>query len=181
MPAPQVQDARRGKLLQGLFWGGIGLAPLAMLILLFSQSTGMLRVAVILSVLTVVSLALSIGMRPSVEMVRVDIEHRVLDEVEHVRARSREDIKVAARNTHRVLSDRISELTETIDALRAQTVRAFELTESVDELRAQVEDLQHAPAGRRPAVGHGAHLPHRQRRSRAPDRDGARDQANHHR
>src|ERR1700738_401531 len=108
MPALEAKDARRGKLLQGLFWGGIGLAPLAMLILLFGgQSTGSLRIAVILSVLTVVGVAVSIAMRPSVEMVRVDIEHRVLDEVEHVRAMAREDVNVATRNTHRALSERI--------------------------------------------------------------------------
>src|SRR5262245_50510587 len=98
-----------------------------MLILLFGQSTGSLRVAVILSVLTVVAVAVSIALRPSVEMVRVDIEHRVLDEVEHVRAMTREDVNVAARNMHRAMSERIYELTETIDALRAQTGRIYEL------------------------------------------------------
>ena len=76
MPAPPSQEARRGKLLQGLFWGGVGLAPLAILILLFGQSTGALRVAVTLSILTIVMLAVSIALRPSVEMVRVDIEQR---------------------------------------------------------------------------------------------------------
>ena len=146
MPASDVHDPRRGKLLQGLFWGGVGLAPLAMLILLFGQSTGSLRVAVILSVLTVVAVSVSIAMRPSVDMVQVDIEHRFLDELERVRAMTREDVNVAARNTHRALSERIYELTETIDVLRAQTGRMFELTEAMDALRAQVDELQHATA-----------------------------------
>ena len=85
----------------------MGLAPIAVLVLLFGQSTGSLRVAVTLGVLTIVMLAVSVAMRPSVEMLRVDIEHRVLDEVERVRVRSREDITTAARNTHRALSEKI--------------------------------------------------------------------------
>lgn len=124
MPAPQSQEARRGKLLQGLFWGGVGLAPLAILILLFGQSTGALRVAVTLSVLTIVMLAVSIALRPSVEMVRVDIEHRVLDEMERMRLRAREDITTAARNTHRVLTDKINVLAESVEDLRGQVDEA---------------------------------------------------------
>jgi hypothetical protein len=67
---------------------------------------------VILAVLTIVLLALSIAMRPSVEMVRVEIEHRVLDEVERVRVKAREDTTTAARNTHKALSDKIHVLSE---------------------------------------------------------------------
>jgi len=120
MPASEIQDVRRGKLLQGLFWGGVGLASLAILILLFGQGTGALRVAAIVSVLTIVMLAVSVVMRPSVELVRIDIEERVLNEVDRVRARAREDVTTAARNTHRALSDKIHTLAETLDVLRAQ-------------------------------------------------------------
>ena len=105
MPANPPPEVRRGKLLHGLFWGGMALAPIAVLILLFGQSTGALRVAVTLAVLTIVMLAISIAMRPSVEMLRVDIEHRVLDEIERVRVRAREETTTAARNTHRALTD----------------------------------------------------------------------------
>jgi hypothetical protein len=120
MPAPQSQEARRGKLVQGLLWGGVGLAPLAVLILLFGQSTGSLRVAVILAVLTIVMIAVSIALRPGVEMVRVDIEHRVLDEMERVRMHTRDDISTASRNTHRALVERIQVLTATVEDLRGQ-------------------------------------------------------------
>src|SRR5690349_11622180 len=98
-PAPQ-----RGKLVQGLFWGGVALAPLAILVLLFGSGTGSLRIAVTLAVLAVAALALSMAMRPGPEMVRLEIEHRVLDEVERARALTREDVTTAARNTHRALS-----------------------------------------------------------------------------
>jgi hypothetical protein len=119
MPASGAQDVRRGRLLQGIFWGGIGLAPLAILVLLFGHGSGSLRVAVILAVLTVVMIAVSVVLRPSVELVRVDIEERVLDEVDRVRVQAREDITTAARNTHRALSEKIRALTQTIEALRA--------------------------------------------------------------
>jgi hypothetical protein len=127
MPAPEAQVARRGKLVQGLFWGGVGLAPLAILILLFGSGTGSLRVAVTLSVLTMVMLGVSIAMRPSIEMLRVDIEHRVLDEMERVRIRTRDDIANAARNTHRALTDRMTILTAHVEDLRG----------AVDEVQAQ--------------------------------------------
>jgi hypothetical protein len=120
MPAPKAQDARRGKLVQGLFWGGVSLAPVAILILLFGGGTGSLRIAVTLAVLTIVMLAVSIAMRPSVEIMRVDIEHRVLDEMERVRLRTRDDISTAARNTHRALTDRIHVLTASVEDLRSQ-------------------------------------------------------------
>ncbi len=120
MPASHPPDVRRAQVPQGLFWVGIVLAPVAVLILLFGQSVGSLRVAVVLAVITIVLLAVSIAMRPSVEMLRVDIEHRVLDEVERVRVKAREDTTTAARNTHKALSDKIHVLTETVEDLRAQ-------------------------------------------------------------
>ncbi len=136
MPASEIQDVRRGKLLQGLFWGGVGLASLAILILLFGQGIGALRVAVIVSVLTIVMLAVSVVLRPSMELVRIDIEERVLNEVDRVRARAREDVTTAARNTHRALSDKIHMLAETVEVLRAQ----------MDEFQASSTLSQPAPS-----------------------------------
>jgi hypothetical protein len=98
----------------------MALAPVAVLIVLFGQSAGALRVAVTLAVFTIVMLAISMAMRPSVDMLRVDIEHRVLDEVERVRVRAREETTIAARNTHRALSDKIHTLAESVEDLRAQ-------------------------------------------------------------
>ena len=120
MPASGAQEVRRGRLLQGFFWGGVGLATLAMLVLLFSQSVVVLRVAVILCVIAIMMLAISIVLRPSVEMIRVDIEEHIIGEVERVRLRARDDISTAARNTHRVLSEKIYALTATVEALRGQ-------------------------------------------------------------
>ena len=120
MPAAKAQDARRGKLVHGLFWGGVSLAPVAILILLFGGGTGSLRIAVTLAVLTIVMLAVSIALRPSIEIIRVDIEHRVLDEMERVRLLTRDDISTAARNTHRALTDQMHVLNATVEDLRSQ-------------------------------------------------------------
>ncbi len=142
MPATEAPEARRGRVLQGLFWSGVGLAPLAVLILLFGQGTGPLRVAVILAVLTVVLIAVSVVLRPTVDLVRVDIEERVLEDVEHVRVQLRQDITTAGRNTHRALSQKIQALTDTIDALRAR----------IDELEANPVVIPAAAAAGSAAV-----------------------------
>jgi hypothetical protein len=137
-PAPGRQqvaarlDPQRGRLLNGLFWGGVGLAPLAILVVLFGGSTAALRVAVALAVLTVVLLAVSIALRPSIELLRVDIEERVLDEVEQMRAHIREDIVRAGRVTQRALGDQIHALTETVAAQHHQ----------VAALHAQMDQIQ---------------------------------------
>ena len=75
MPANHPSDGRRGdarrgearrddahpstspqRKAQALFWAGMALAPVAVLILLFGQSTGALRAAVALAVITIVLL-----------------------------------------------------------------------------------------------------------------------------
>jgi hypothetical protein len=98
----------------------MALAPVAVLILLFGQSTGALRAAVALAVITIVLLAISMAIRPTVDMVRVDIEHRVLDEMERIRLRARDESASVAHQSHRALSDHIHALNETIADLRAQ-------------------------------------------------------------
>jgi hypothetical protein len=161
MPANPPPEVRRGKLLHGLFWGGMALAPIAVLILLFGQSAGALRVAVTLAVLTIVMLAISIAMRPSVEMLRVDIEHRVLDEIERVRVRAREETTTAARNTHRALTDKIHELAGSVQGLQAQ----------LDEVQASgVLAPQSAPAlGGAPGVVRRTETVHVTRRTTTVD------------
>ena len=120
MPANLTPDVQAWKVPHGLFWGGMALAPLAVLVLLFGQSTGALRIAVALAVVAIV-LPRSVDRHAAERgLLRVDIEHRVLDEVERVRVKAREDTTTAARNIHRALSDKIHVLTETIEELRAQ-------------------------------------------------------------
>jgi hypothetical protein len=125
MPPPKKRDVRRmdvqrGRTLNAMFWAGVALAPLAVLVLLFGQGVGSLRVAVTLTVLTVVLISVSVALRPSVELLRAEIEGRALDEVDQVRLHIREDIALASRNTHRALNERIQALAEALAVLRAQ-------------------------------------------------------------
>jgi hypothetical protein len=98
----------------------MALAPVAVLVLLFGDSGGALRAAVALAVITIVLLAVSMAIRPSVDMLRVDIEHRVLDEMERIRLRAQNENAMAVRHTQRALTDHIHALNETISDLRAQ-------------------------------------------------------------
>ena len=144
MPSPTVQqNAHRAKVLVGLFWSGVGLAPLAMLITLVA-SGGMLKVAAVLAMLAVVLIGVSIALRrdPGDGPCRaaatpcwtkwISCAHDV-----------REDLNTAARNTHRALTERIHTVHGGVEALRAQ----------VDELRAQIEEVQTRPIA--PMVAHG--------------------------
>jgi hypothetical protein len=147
MPANHPPETRRGKVPQALFWAGMALAPVAVLVLLFGQSTGALRAAVVLAVLTIVLLAISMAMRPSVDLVRVDIEHRVLDEMERIRMRTRDETAMVARHTAKALADRIHAMNETIEGLRSQ----------VDEAQAVGFYDPHGPQAIGPApAGHPA-------------------------
>jgi hypothetical protein len=165
MPAPHGDEVRRGRLLHGMFWSGVGLAPLAILILLFGQGMGALRIAVVVAALAIVMLAVSIAMRPSVELLRADIEERVLNEVDHVRLRAREEISTAARNTHRVLTEKIQQLTQTVEMLRSEVEELRESAATSDGPQVQVA----APASAGPGVVRRTETVHVTRRTTTVD------------
>jgi hypothetical protein len=121
MPDVHTDDARRGgRLLTLLFWAGVGLAPLAGLVLLLSGDGPMPRVAAVLALLAVVLIGLSIALRPDAGQIRQEVEDMVLDEVEMLREDVRGDISSATRQTHQVLAERVQQLQQTVDALRAE-------------------------------------------------------------
>ncbi|GFJ90875.1 hypothetical protein Prum_045170 [Phytohabitans rumicis] len=103
-----------------VFWSGVGLAPLAALLLLVGQGAGALRVAAVLAVLAVVLIGLSITLRRDAETVRLDMEETLLEEVDMLREDVRKDIATAARATHKAFGEKLQALQETVQALRAQ-------------------------------------------------------------
>ncbi|MER7002267.1 hypothetical protein ABT297_04355 [Dactylosporangium sp. NPDC000555] len=119
---------RSTKLLQLLFWGGVGLSPLAALLLLVGSGF-VLQVAAVLAVLVVVLIGLSIALRPGGDTVRGEVEELVYEEIDTLREDIRGDITHAARATHGQLMERIGVLHETVDALRNQ----------VDMMRGQLD------------------------------------------
>lgn len=121
MPVSQTQEGRRGgRLLIVAFWIGVGLAPLAALLVLVSSGATAMRVAAVLAILAVVLIGLSVMLRPDAASVRIELEETLLDEVDMVREDVRQDIATAARATHRSFSEKLQTLYEHVESLRRQ-------------------------------------------------------------
>ncbi|MEU0553040.1 hypothetical protein [Dactylosporangium sp. NPDC006015] len=148
MPAAETTGGRpSAKLLQILFWAGVGLAPLAALLLLVGGGF-VLQLAAVLAVGVVVLIGLSIALRPDNDNVRSEVEEAVFEEMDTLRDEIRGDITHAARATHGQLVERIGVLHETVDALRNQ----------VDMMRGQLERATRA-AQQAAAAQHGGPQP----------------------
>jgi hypothetical protein len=125
MPASDTQQVRRGgQLPTVIFWSGVGLAPVAAALVLFSSEAGGLRVAAVLAILAVVLIGLSITLRPDARGMRSEVEDMVLDEIDALREDIRQDIANAARATHRASAEKLQALYETVETLRAQVAAA---------------------------------------------------------
>jgi hypothetical protein len=119
MPASETQK-QRGPMLTVVFWIGVGLAPLAaLLVLVTSGSTG-LRIAAVLAILAVVLIGLAIMLRPDATSVRSEVEEMVFEELDVLRDDVRDDIATAARATHKAFSEKLQQLYETVEMLRGQ-------------------------------------------------------------
>lgn len=121
MPAADSDlRSRGGRLLPVLFWLGVGLAPVAGLLLLLGNGDTALRVAAALAVLAVVLIGLSVALRPDAESVRLEMEETLLDEIDMLREDMREDIATAARATHQGLGERLQALQQAVDTMRGE-------------------------------------------------------------
>src|SRR5262245_32993877 len=121
MPASENRNrGRAGRPNTAIFWIGIGLAPLAALLVLLSNGTQALRVAALLAILAVVLIGLSIMLRPDAASVREEIEDSVFEELDGLRGAVRDDITSAARATHNSLSEKLQNMYEHVEALRGQ-------------------------------------------------------------
>jgi hypothetical protein len=157
MPDVDTDDDRRGvRPSTLLLWAGVGLAPLAGLLLLLGGGQGSTRAAAVVAVLAVVLIGLSIALRPDAGEVRQEMEDMILDEIDMLREDMRGDITHAARQTHQALTQRIGHLQQTVDALRAE----------IDTLRAEIDTLRSSGGGFVPGfppptapAGHGAGPP----------------------
>lgn len=152
MPDEDADYARRGaRLTPVLLWAGLGLAPLAGLLLLLG--IGGLRAGALLGVLALVMIAVSIALRPDPTRVRMQLEEILLDELDRLRVEVREDIANASRATHQTVGERMGALQHLVESLRAERARFAAPHSAVPTVVGQ------PPAGR-PAVGHpGARHP----------------------
>src|SRR5690606_36498099 len=122
MPDVDPDQARRhGRLSTRLLWAGVGLAPLAGMVLLVSGGSGVLfGIGVVLTVAAVVLVGVATLQRPDPSTVRAAMEEMILEEIELLREDLRRDISSAARATHRAFEDRLREVQRSVDALRAE-------------------------------------------------------------
>src|SRR4029450_10002668 len=111
-------DVRRAQLLAVLFWGGVGLVPLTLLIVMVGQGTGASPVPGVFGLLRTVAIGVSITMRREAEVVRIELEHFIFDQLDQVRADMRADVTTASRNTYHALRDKLAVLAETVETLR---------------------------------------------------------------
>src|SRR5690606_7675766 len=115
------QSRRHARVTARLLWAGVGLAPLAGLVLLVSGGGGVLfGIGVILIVAAVVLVGVAMLQRPDPSTVRAAMEEMLLEEIELLREDLRRDIAGAARATHRGFEDRLREVQRSVDALRAE-------------------------------------------------------------
>ena len=122
MPEVDAGRTRRaGQRPAGLLWAGVGLTPLAALILLLSGGGGVLfAMGVVLAMVAVALIGLSIALRPDTGKVRSEMEETLLEEIEMLREDLRHDISTAARATHHAFEERLQALQRGVDSLRAE-------------------------------------------------------------
>jgi hypothetical protein len=122
MPAADTEETRTGlPLVPGLLWSGVGLAPIAALLVLFAgNSAGLMRLAVLLAVIAVGLIGVSLALRRDPDSMRDQIEDMVFEELDVLRDDVREDITTAARATHKAFGERVVTLQESVASLRGE-------------------------------------------------------------
>ncbi|MCT2279802.1 hypothetical protein M3G91_19500 [Micromonospora chalcea] len=137
MPASVAPaDKRNPTPLTVLFWIGVGLAPLAALILLIADGNGSLRFGAVLAILAVVLIGLSIALRPEGGSGGAASEE-LREELEQLRRELRAEIVAAAQRGNQALD---------------QARRAEEVAGAVrHRLDAAAAGLASAPAPERPS------------------------------
>ncbi|MEV4411603.1 hypothetical protein [Catellatospora sp. NPDC049609] len=154
MPNSDTRDEQRhARLLPVLFWGGVGLAPLAALFLFIADGGFALRAAIGVVILSVILIGLSITLRRDTETVRLELEDMILDEIDTVRADVRDDISTAAHATHRAFGEKFQYLADQLEATRHE----LEATRAqLEAVRAEAARGGHAAV---PAAGRGTPSP----------------------
>jgi len=107
-----------------LFWAGVGVAPLAALLLVLGQGVGPLRAAAVLAVLSVVMIGLSVTLREDVSTVRDDFSETLRREVDLVRA----DVDTLRRGVELTMHRELERVRGELEAARRDTVLRAEAT-----------------------------------------------------
>jgi hypothetical protein len=122
MPAADTTRARRSTRLlpTTLFWAGVALAPLAVLLFLVSTGAFAMQIAAVLAVAALALMGVALWLSRDGDSVRVEVEEIVFGELDAMRGETRNDIAHATRTSHKQLGERIVALSETVEVLRGQ-------------------------------------------------------------
>lgn len=85
MPERDSQAGHSARLLRGLLWAGVILAPLAAALVLLGGSPGSVRFGVLLVAVSVVLIGASVLIRSDPVLLRMDVEDRVAEEIDRLR------------------------------------------------------------------------------------------------
>jgi hypothetical protein len=167
IPMPDVDAAdgrRRAWLHPILFWGGVGLAPLAALLILLGAGGTPVRIGAVMGVMAPVMIGISFAMRPDPETIRLHFEETLLEELDLLRGEVREEIANSARASHQMVGERLGALQQTVDTLRAAAATRVGPSPPVNGQPTMASPYQAAAAAPAPPVASRASVP----RSAAP-------------
>ena len=113
MPDRDAAERQSARQLTAMIWAGVGLVPVAVLIVLVGGGDRSLRFAVLLMAVSVVLVGASLLIRNDPELLRMDVADRVADQTDALRDELREEVAAAARATHhrvQALQDEVARL-----------------------------------------------------------------------
>ena len=113
MPDRDATERHSTRQLTAMIWAGLGLVPVAVLIVLAGSGDRSLRFAVLLVAVSVVLVGASLLIRNDPELLRMDVADRVADETGTLREELRGEVAAAARATHhrvQALQDEVARL-----------------------------------------------------------------------
>lgn len=135
-----------------MFWGGVAVAPIAALMILFSSGTTGIRIAAVLAVLAVVMIGLAAMLRDSGPM-QGELEEVVFSESDALRQDIREDIKAAVRVVHKAANEKLTIAYDELEALRAEVDGLHRAVEAAAQAAATAAEMaKNAAEATRPAV-----------------------------
>ncbi|HEX7746085.1 MAG TPA: hypothetical protein VF462_12580, partial [Micromonosporaceae bacterium] len=121
-----------------LFWLGVGLAPVAALMLLLADGSATLRVAAVVALLAAVLIGLSTARGSGRRSARPDLAQSLASQRDEIRGEVRTEVAVGVQAAHRMVGESLRPLRDEIEALRGQV------------------DAIWAGAARMPEAGHGS-------------------------
>ena len=112
------QQGHSARLLRALIWAGVGLAPVAAVVVLVGGSDGSVRFGVLLIAVCVVLIGASMLIRSDPVLLRMHVEDRVAEEIDSLREKLRDEFHEEIAGTARATGHRIQAMQEELAQAR---------------------------------------------------------------